>query len=113
MTRRMPRSSPTSTRKRSTPSPLMNNPFSLFAGLLKRRRTDARGDLSSMDAERLAWYGRYLRAYEGYSIRGELGTTTLRRWRRLKFNLNEPIVNLSAGFFAAQPITWQVKGNPD
>ena len=70
-------------------------------------------ELRRAEADRIGWYSRYLRAYEGYSIRGTLGTNYARDWKRVKFNYNEPIVNLSAGFFAAKPLTWEVKGDPD
>jgi hypothetical protein len=70
------------------------------------RHTAAEGD-------RIAWYSRYQRAYEGYSIRGTVGSNVLTDWRRIKFNYNEPIVNLGAGFMAAKPIDWEVQGDRD
>jgi hypothetical protein len=91
----------------------MTNPMNLFAAFLKRRTADPRGNMAQADADRLSWYGRYLRAYQGYSIRGTLGSNTASDWRRIKFNYSQPIVNLSAGFFAAKPLAWNVAGDPD
>jgi hypothetical protein len=63
-------------------------------------------------SERLQQYGRYLRAYQGYSIRGVLNTNVIQDWHRLKFNFNQPVVNLSAGWFAAKPLDFSVDGDP-
>jgi hypothetical protein len=63
--------------------------------------------------ERLAQYARYLRAYQGYSVRGVLNTNVVTEWKRVKFNFIQPVVNLSAGWFAAKPIDWSVDGSPE
>lgn len=89
------------------------NPLARFAQFMRGRRQSGAGDMTTQDSERLANYGRYLRAYEGYSIRGTLGTGTVSAYKRLKFNYNEPIVNLTAGFLAGGPIAWKVQGDPD
>jgi len=62
--------------------------------------------------ERLQQYARYLRAYQGYSVRGALNTNLLQDWKRIKFNFVQPVVSLSAGWFAAKPIDWDVDGDP-
>lgn len=63
--------------------------------------------------DRLQRYNRYQRAYRGYSIRAPLGTSTVTQTRKLRFNLNKPIVNLGAQFLAAAPLDWAVIGNRD
>jgi hypothetical protein len=65
-----------------------------------------------MRSERLYSYARYLRAYQGFSVRGVLDTNVLRDWKRLKFNFVQPVVNLSAGWLAAKPLDWAVANDP-
>jgi hypothetical protein len=54
-----------------------------------------------------------MRAYQGYSIRGEINSGRVTQWKRLKFNFNAPIVDLSAGWFASRDLDWEVANNPD
>lgn len=61
--------------------------------------------------ERFQLYAKYLRAYQGFSVRGNLSVATIAQWKRVKFNFNKPVVNLSAGFMAGKPISWEVEGD--
>jgi hypothetical protein len=63
--------------------------------------------------ERLQQYARFLRAYQGYSVRGVLNTNLIKDWKRVKFNFTQPIVNLSAGWFAAKPLVWEIANEPE
>lgn len=72
------------------------------------RRTNGLGVSYQNDGDRLGQYQRYLRAYQGYSIRAPIGATTPLSEKRLKFNLNRPIVNLGTTFLAGKPLTWKV-----
>jgi hypothetical protein len=63
--------------------------------------------------ERLQQYARFQRAYLGFSVRGVSNTSVVRDWKRIKFNFIKPVVDLSAGWFAAQPIDWDIDNNPD
>ncbi len=63
-------------------------------------------------SERVQQYARHLRAYQGFSIRGVTNTHVIQDWKRVKFNFVQPVVNLSAGWFAAKPIDWDVDGDP-
>ncbi len=78
--------------------------FSRVGGDAANRRR-ARG-------ERLSQYARYLRSYQGYSVRGVVNTNLVRDWKRIKFNFIQPVVNISAGWFAAKPLDWDVDGDP-
>ena len=60
---------------------------------------------SNLADERLQQYARHLRAYQGLSVRGMIGSRTIRDYKRVKFNFVQPVVNLSAGWFAAKPLT--------
>src|SRR5436309_2004839 len=63
--------------------------------------------------ERLMQYARYLRAYQGYSIRGVLNTNLIKDWKRVKFNFTQPVINISAGWFAAKPLVWEIANDSD
>jgi hypothetical protein len=80
-------------------------------GLFHREDRDAVNRRTARN-ERLQHYARYLRAYQGFSVRGVLNTDVIRDWKRIKFNFVQPVVNLSAGWFAAKPIDWDVDGDP-
>jgi len=81
-------------------------------GFLARRRSNAAGQLAYGDDQRIADYGRWMRAYRGYSIKGPLTTGVPDSWKRVKFNFSRPIVNLGAGWMAARPIKWCVDDDP-
>lgn len=61
--------------------------------------------------ERFHLYARYLRAYQGFSVRGNLNVSQITQWKRVKFNFNKPVVNLSAGFMAGKALAWEVEGD--
>jgi len=88
--------------------------MSLFSFLQTRKANrGVTGDLFEADAFRLNNYGRFMRSYEGYSVKGPPGTAVVSDYKRLKFNFNKPIVNLGAGFLAGKPLQWEVEDNPD
>jgi len=64
-------------------------------------------------SDRVMQYARYLRAYQGYSVRGVINTGLVQEWKRIKFNFIQPVVNLSAGWFAAKPIDWEIDGDAE
>src|SRR5437763_50616 len=64
-------------------------------------------------SDRVQQYARYLRAYQGFSVRGPLNSGVPREWKRVKFNFVQPVVNLAAGWFAAKPIDWDIDGDAD
>jgi hypothetical protein len=66
-----------------------------------------------IDGDRFTRYNRHQRAYNGYAIRGTIGTSTVTAQRRLRFNLNRTIVDLGAQFLGAAPVNWQVDGDKD
>lgn len=79
-----------------------------------RSASTGRGaELVGQDAARLRDYGRYLRSYEGFAIRGPQGSTIPLEWERIRFNFSRPIVNLGAGFLAGKPIVWSVDVSPE
>jgi hypothetical protein len=83
------------------------NPFSF----LQNRRSQA--DRRRTQNERLQQYARLMRAYQGFSVRGVTDTSRVHSWKRVKFNFNAPVVNLSAGWFAAKPIDWEIQNDPE
>jgi hypothetical protein len=74
-------------------------------------RNGVSGALPAGDQDRIRKYTRYLRAYLGYSIRSQVGTTEPVSFRKLRHNLNRPIVNLGAAFMASKPLKWTVDGD--
>lgn len=83
------------------------NLFGLF------QRGSERATRMRAASERLAQYNRYLRSYQGYSVRGALNTNVVRDWKRVKFNFIQPVVNLSAGWFAAKALDWAIDDDPE
>lgn len=71
------------------------------------------GALFEADAVRISQYYRFMRSYEGYSVKGLQGTTVPTDYKRLKFNFAFPIINLGAGFLAGKPLQWKIDDNPD
>ena len=86
--------------------------INFFSNLFQRNVSDPINKRRARN-ERLLQYSRYLRSYQGYSVRGVLNTNVIQDWRRVKFNFVQPVVNLSAGWFSAKPIDWTIDGNPD
>lgn len=64
-----------------------------------------------LDTDRLLNYQRFMLAYRGQAVRAPVGQVTPVEGRRLRHNLNRPIVNLGAAFLAAKPLKWVVDGN--
>lgn len=58
---------------------------------------------------RLWKYARFMRAYEGYAVRGTVGNTALQEWKRLKYNFCRPIVNVGAQWLVGGPAIWDIK----
>jgi SPP1 family phage portal protein len=76
-------------------------------------RSDRRQNRYLAHQDRLRNYERYLRSYQGYSVRGPLLSRVPSEDKRIKFNYSQPVVNLSSGWMCSQPVDWEVDGDPD
>jgi len=61
--------------------------------------------------QRIAMYGRYMRAYRGIAIRGLTTNVTAMENKRLRFNFNRPVVTLAAAWMAGKPVIWHIDGD--
>src|SRR6478672_8684072 len=77
-------------------------------GLFSQRTRNVATDTVRATNVRIGQYQRYLRSYEGFSVRGVVNTNVVQDWKRLKFNFTQPVVNLSAGWFASKPLDWDI-----
>lgn len=89
------------------------------AGLVRRRGQRA-AELEAADTLRLQVYARNLLAYSGFRVTNlatsrYISANLMQRHTlpRLRYNFSRPIVNLAAGWMAADPLKWEVKDNPD
>lgn len=78
--------------------------FSSLVGPLRR------GYNSFYGSTRIIQYGRMKRVYEGFVPKN---TTAIIQWKKLRYNPVFPIVNINASFLAANPIRFQIDGNPE
>jgi hypothetical protein len=72
-----------------------------------------RPGLSWIEEDRHVKYARYLRTYQGYAVRGDLGGNAVTGTKRIRFNFCRPVVNLASAFLAAKPLNWEIKDNPE
>lgn len=59
---------------------------------------------------RVIGYARAKRVYDGWVMKN---TSDVVQWKKLRFNVSQPIVNINAAFLAGKPIRLQVDGNPE
>ncbi|HEY3281408.1 MAG TPA: phage portal protein [Armatimonadota bacterium] len=73
-----------------------------------RRRQSGSLEFQQQDTRRKAGYARCLRAYQGYSVRGTLGSSVPTETKRVAFNFSRPIANLGAAFLCGGALGWEV-----
>jgi hypothetical protein len=63
--------------------------------------------------QRIAGYGRYMRAYRGLSVRGLTTNISQAETKRIRFNYNRPIIHIGAAWLAGAPVTWNIDDDED
>ena len=71
--------------------------------------TERKGEKVWLDtSDRMRRYEIFGRAYDGYQVRAANAYVSKNQAKRLKYNLHQPIVNISASYVAANEVTWKV-----
>jgi hypothetical protein len=78
---------------------------------MRVERKEKAVDVAISADQRIAMYGRYMRAYRGLAIRGLTTNVTAMETKRIRFNFNRPVVTLAAAWMAGKPVIWHIDGD--